>query len=139
MNTRLIEFNVVGDSRGKLVALEECRNIPFSIKRVYYIYDTNEQERGKHAHTKLEQVAVVLSGECEFVLDDGCYKQVMRLDSPTYGLYIGTGIWREMRNFSNNCVLMVLASEYYDEDEYIRDYNEFLNYKRGQNGKKNKF
>lgn len=128
-NYKLLNFSVMGDSRGNLVSLEENRNIPFAIKRVYYIYNTQDKDRGFHAHTRLEQVAVVLSGECEFILDDGRNREVLRLDSPSVGLYIGTGIWREMRNFSANCVIMVIASEYYDENEYIRNYDEFLKFK----------
>ncbi|MDA3967719.1 MULTISPECIES: sugar 3,4-ketoisomerase [Helicobacter] len=128
-NYKLLNFSVMGDLRGNLVSLEENKNIPFCIKRVYYIYNTSDKERGFHAHTRLEQVAVVLSGECEFVLDSGKSREVIKLDTPSVGLYIGIGIWREMRNFSSNCVLMVLASEYYDENEYIRDYDEFLKFK----------
>ncbi|MCI5540257.1 MAG: FdtA/QdtA family cupin domain-containing protein [Campylobacter lanienae] len=126
MNYKILNFNVIGDGRGKLVSLESLKNIPFDIKRVYYIYDTNTEPRGFHAHTKLEQVVVALAGSCEFELDDGKNKEIIKLNSPNIGLYIGVNMWRIMRNFSNDCRLMVLASDYYNESEYIRDYNEFL-------------
>jgi len=119
---RLINFSVIGDSRGSLVSLEGSRNIPFDIKRVYYIYGTKpNQERGKHAHKELQQVIVCLSGSCTIILDDGKKRESIEINRPDVGLYIGKNIWREMKDFSNDCVLMVLANEYYDEKEYIRD------------------
>lgn len=115
------------DSRGSLVSLEGNKNIPFEIKRVYYIYDAKtDMERGKHAHRELEQLIVCLNGSCVFVLDDGKVRESVELDSPNLGLYIGKNTWREIRDFSKDCILMVLANKYYDENEYIRDYNEFL-------------
>ena len=127
MQYKLMNLKVMGDERGKLVALESNRNIPFEIKRVYYIFDTlPEQVRGKHAHKNLEQLIVAIDGACEFVLDDGKERKSIWLNRPDVGLYIGKNIWREMRNFSYGCKLMVIASEYYEEKEYIRDYDEFL-------------
>ncbi|RDU60682.1 sugar 3,4-ketoisomerase [Helicobacter marmotae] len=127
MNYRLLDLAPKADSRGKLVALEGERNIPFSIKRVYYIYDTTPNEvRGKHAHKHLEQVVIAICGACEFVLDNGKKRESIWLNRPDIGLYIGTNIWREMRNFSYGAKLMILASDYYDEGEYIRDYEQFL-------------
>lgn len=128
MNYKLIKMNVFGDERGKLISLEGGGIfIPFDIKRVYYIYDTlPEQDRGMHAHKELEQVIVVMDGACTFVLDDGKNREEVVLNRPDIGLYIGKNIWREMKNFSYGCKLMVLASTHYDESEYIRDYNEFL-------------
>lgn len=126
MNYKILNFNTIGDDRGKLVSLESFKNIPFDIKRVYYIYDTNAQPRGFHAHTRLEQVVVALAGSCEFELDDGKDKEIIRLNSPDMGVYIGVNMWRVMREFSSDCRLVVLASDYYDESEYIRDYDEFL-------------
>lgn len=117
----------MGDNRGKLISLEENKNIPFDIKRVYYIFDTQENMvRGKHSHPHLQQVVVCTSGSCKFSLDNGKNKKIVELDSPEIGLFIGENIWREMYDFSSDCVLMVLANEYYNEDEYIRDYEEFL-------------
>lgn len=127
MNYKLIKMNVFGDERGKLVSLEGGKNIPFDIKRVYYIYDTlPEQDRGMHAHKELEQVIVAMDGACTFVLDDGKNREEVVLNRPDTGLYIGKNMWREMKNFSYGCKLMVLASTHYDENEYIRDYDEFL-------------
>lgn len=127
MNYKLIDMKVFGDERGKLISIESNRNIPFEIKRVYYIYDTlPEQERGKHAHKNLEQIIIAIDGACQFVLDDGKTQETVWLNRPDKGLYIGSGMWREMRHFSYGCKLMILASTYYDENEYIRDYDEFL-------------
>lgn len=120
-------FNVIGDHRGSLIAIEGNKDIPFDIKRVYYIFNTqNGIARGMHAHTKLQQVLICTSGRCKILLDNGETKSVVELDSPAKGLYISQNIWREMYDFSEDCVLMVLASEHYDESEYIRDYSQFL-------------
>ena len=101
--------------------------MPFKIKRVYYIFGTQiEASRGFHAHHNLQQVAICVTGKCRMVLDDGAQRQEAWLDSPTKGLIVGDLVWREMHNFSHDCVLLVLASEHYDENDYIRDYDEFL-------------
>jgi dTDP-4-dehydrorhamnose 3,5-epimerase-like enzyme len=127
MNFSLLNFKKMGDERGQLISLEENKNIPFEIKRVYYIFDTKTNTiRGKHAHPHLQQVVVCVSGSCKFLLDDGKNKKIVELNSPETGLLIGENIWREMYDFSPDCVLMVLANEYYNEEEYIRDYQEFL-------------
>ena len=126
MNYKLIKMNVIGDERGKLVSIEANKNISFDIKRVYYIFDTlPDQERGKHAHKNLEQLIIAIDGACQFVLDDGKNRETVWLNRPDVGLYIGKNIWREMRHFSYGCKRMVLASDYYNEDEYIRDYSVF--------------
>ena len=123
----LIDFKVCGDHSGKLVALEKGEEFPFDIKRVYYIWNSDENVvRGKHAHRALEQVIVCVSGSCDFILDDGTKRETVHLDSPAQGLYLKNNIWREFTNFSADCVVMVLASEHYDEADYIRDYNVFL-------------
>lgn len=127
MNYEIIPMKVMGDGRGKLVAIESNKTIPFNIKRVYYIFDTlPDQDRGRHAHRNLEQLIIAMDGSCEFLLDDGKAQDIVKLNRPDVGLYIGRNMWREMKNFSYGCKLMVLASEHYDENEYIRDYNEFL-------------
>lgn len=127
MNYKLIDMDIHGDNRGKLIAIEGTKNIPFDIKRVYYIYDTiPEEARGFHAHKTLEQLIVAIDGACQFVLDDGKTREKVWLNSPNKALYIGKNMWREMKHFSYGCKLMVLASEYYDEKEYIRSYDEFL-------------
>lgn len=126
--TKLIDFKILGDERGSLVALEEDSSvIPFAVKRVYYMWNTTPgMVRGKHAHYKLKQVLVCVSGSCDIVLDDGRERRTVRLDSPARGLFIDGFIWREMENFSQDAVLMVLASEHYEEADYIRDYDRFL-------------
>ena len=127
MSVNLISFKTLGDERGSLIALEENYNTPFAIKRVYYIFDTKEGiRRGFHAHTDLKQIAICVKGSCTFVLDNGRKKEEIILDSPNQGLLIEGLIWREMYNFSPDCVLLVLASEHYDESDYIRDYDKFL-------------
>jgi len=123
----ILEFKSNGDDRGSLVALESYKNIPFDIKRVYYIFDTKSGVvRGLHAHKELLQVMVCLKGSCRVMLDNGSTKEKVVLDSPNKGLLIDSMMWREMHDFSADCVLMVLANEYYDESDYIRDYDAFL-------------
>lgn len=127
MKPKFIDFQKHGDWRGQLVALEENKNIPFTVKRVYFMYDTLEGAvRGKHSHRHLQQILFCVAGACTVKLDDGKEKVDVRLDRPSRGLLIGPGIWREMYDFTPNAVLMVLASEYYDESDYIRDYDTFL-------------
>lgn len=127
MKINFIPLQKHGDDCGSLVALEEENNIPFSIKRVYYIFDTKEGvRRGFHAHKKLKQVAIAVKGSCRFLLDDGTERIEVVLDNPAQGLLIESCIWREMYDFSSDCVLMVLADCHYDENDYIRDYDDFL-------------
>jgi len=124
---KLVDFKTLGDNRGSLIAIEEGYNAPFDIKRVYYIFDTKEGvERGFHAHKNLKQVCIAVKGSCTFILDDGAKREEIILNNPNQGLYIENLIWREMKNFSPDCVLLVLASEHYDESDYIRDYDKFL-------------
>jgi dTDP-4-dehydrorhamnose 3,5-epimerase-like enzyme len=124
---KTVSFKPLGDERGSLVALEGNKSIPFNIKRVYYIFDTKEGVcRGFHAHKKLKQVAVCVTGSCRFILDNGLSKEEVILNSPTIGLVIEEMVWREMYDFTPDCVLMVLANQYYDECDYIRDYQEFI-------------
>ena len=124
---KTVSFKPLGDERGSLVALEGSKSVPFDIKRVYYIFDTKEGvSRGFHAHLNLKQVVVCVKGSCRFVLDNGMQKEEIILDDATKGLLIEDLIWREMYDFSPDCVLMVLASEYYDESDYIREYDDFL-------------
>ncbi len=126
-NYELVNFKTLGDERGSLIAIEEGYNAPFDIKRVYYIFDTKEGvERGFHAHINLKQIAIVVKGACTFVLDDGSVREEIRLYNPNQGLYIEGLIWREMKDFTPDCVLVVIASEHYDEIDYIRDYDKFL-------------
>ena len=127
MEIKLIQLQSHGDDRGSLVSLEEQKNIPFPIKRVYYMFDTKDKvRRGFHAHKKLKQLAIVLKGSCRFLLDDGKEKIKMLLDNPAQGLYIESFVWREMFDFSEDCVLVVLADAFYDEEDYVRNYEEFI-------------
>lgn len=127
MQTIKYTFQPHGDDRGQLVSLEEFNDIPFRIKRVYYMYDTvSDAVRGKHAHKSLEQILICIHGSCKIRLDDGTDVKVVPLERPYEGLYIASNIWREMYDFSPDAVLMVLASEVYDESDYIRDYDRFL-------------
>lgn len=122
-----LDFPPLGDSRGSLVALEADITVPFTIKRVYYIFNTKQGiARGFHAHKNLKQIAVCVTGKCRIIFDDGKSREEVWLKSPTKGIYIDSLVWREMHDFSKDCVLLVLASEHYDEADYIRDYDEFL-------------
>lgn len=123
----LAELRVIGDERGSLIALEQGQNIPFAIKRAYYIFGTQpDVNRGFHAHRRLEQMAICVSGRCKMIIDDGETRQAIWLDSSSKALIIRNMIWREMQEFSQDCVLMVFASEHYDESDYIRNYDQFI-------------
>ncbi|MDL5167690.1 FdtA/QdtA family cupin domain-containing protein [Proteus faecis] len=123
---KIINFKILGDNRGSLISLEKNIDIPFEIKRIYYIFDTkNNVSRGYHAHKKLEQIIICVKGSCKFILDNGFQKEEVTLNTPDIGLHIKNNIWREMHDFSQDCVLIVIASEHYDESDYIRDYDTF--------------
>ena len=120
-------FQEHGDERGQLIALEESKEIPFTIKRVYYMYDTGEGvRRGFHSHRTLEQILICIHGSCRIMLDNGREKEDILLDKPYEGIYVGPDIWREMYDFSPDAVLLVLASQLYDENDYIRSYQQFI-------------
>lgn len=122
-------FQEHGDSRGKLVAIEGGKDIPFQIQRVYYIFgNENNVRRGFHAHKALQQYLICIHGHCKVLLDNGSEKESVELGDPAEGLYIGPSTWREMYDFSDDTVLMVLASMHYEESDYIRDYKEFIDY-----------
>lgn len=126
MDISMINFKMLGDERGHLISIESNESIPFDIKRVYYIYETKAGvERGFHAHKALNQVAIALSGSCEMEFDDGTETKAIQLNSREEGVYIRPGLWRVMRNFSEDCVLAVFVDAHYDEDDYIRDYDDF--------------
>ena len=117
------------EGRGKLSVIEKSI-IPFEIKRVYYLYDVpSDAFRGGHAHKNLDQFMIALSGSFEVKIDDGSNNKKVMLNKPNKGLFIPSGIWREMDNFSAGAVCLVLASEFFDESDYFRDYNSFLDYK----------
>ncbi len=124
------------DSRGNLSFIEEYEHIPFKIERTYWIYDVpGGQSRGGHAFKEQQELIVALSGSFDIVVDDGKTKQAFSLNRSYYGLYIPAGLWRQMQNFSTNSLAMVLSSTHYSEDDYIRDYNEFLSYKENNESK----
>lgn len=128
----LIDLHVMGDSRGSLIALERGRDVPFDVARVYYVFGTQPGvDRGFHAHLKLRQLAVAVSGGCTMVVDDGTTRAEVRLERPDVGLTIGPMVWREMRDFTSDCVLLVLADAPDDEADYIRDYPQFNRQARG--------
>lgn len=137
MNINELKFQPHGDERGQLIAIEQLKDIPFEIKRVYYMYDTTEGvTRGYHAHKNLQQVLICVHGSCKIRLDNGTEKEVVTLDKPNEGLYVSNNMWREMFDFSPDAVLLVLASELYDESDYIRDYNEFLAFVNGDSNER---
>jgi dTDP-4-dehydrorhamnose 3,5-epimerase-like enzyme len=135
MNSTVYNCNVIllpkiHNRAGNLTALENNKNIPFEIKRVYYLYDVpGGEDRGGHAHQELQQFIVAVSGSFDVLLDDGINKKIIHLDRPYIGLHIVPGIWRELLNFSSGTICVVLASEKYQENDYIRDYNDFINTK----------
>jgi dTDP-4-dehydrorhamnose 3,5-epimerase-like enzyme len=129
MEYKKLDFKICGDERGSLISLEENKNIPFEIKRVYYIFDTKEGvKRGFHAHKNLEQVIICINGSCNITLDDGKEKIDIKLKNRNEGIYLKKTIWREMYNFSEDCILLVLANEFYDEKDYLKNYEEFINF-----------
>lgn len=124
---KLIQLPKISDPRGNLSIIEGQRNVPFDIKRVYYLYDVpGGSDRGSHAHKALHQFVIAMSGSFDVVLDDGRDKKRFHLNRSYYGLYVCPLMWRYLDNFSSGAVCMVLASSYYDEHDYIRDYDRFL-------------
>ena len=127
----IINLPKICDPRGNLTVAEECKNVPFDIKRAYWTYDVpGGESRGGHAHKKLKQLLIALSGSFTVTLDDGTEKKTFLLNHPYQGLVIETGIWRTLDDFSSGAVCLVLASEVYEPEDYIYDYDEFLKYKR---------
>ena len=123
-----IELPNLGDDRGSLMVLESNKNVPFKVKRIYYILDAKpDVPRGFHAHKELMQLAFCIKGSCNMIMDNGIEKQQVRIDKSNIGLMIPPMVWHEMHDFSDDCVLLVLASEHYDEADYIRNYDEFIN------------
>jgi len=126
---RIIELPKIHDPRGNLTFIEGGDHIPFDIQRVYYLYDVpGGSERGGHAHKNLEQLIIAMSGSFDVVLNDGYEEKRFHLNRSYYGLYVNTMVWRELDNFSSGSVSMVLASNKYTEDDYIRDYQGFLSH-----------
>jgi hypothetical protein len=126
----LIELNKNHNLQGNITSVNNGIEVPFNIKRVYYLYDIpGGEERGAHAHKDLEQLIIAASGSFDLVLDDGKTKRTFHLNRPYLGVYMPPGLWRELNNFSSGSICLVLASHEYDEGDYIREYKTFLNYK----------
>lgn len=126
---KILSFTSIADNRGALIPIEQLKDVPFDIKRIYYMFDTKlDVVRGKHSHKYLEQVLICVNGSCKIMLDDGYKKEIIKLYDKNIGLYIGPNVWHEMFEFTKDTVLLVLASDYYNEAEYIRNYEKFLKY-----------
>jgi len=126
-DSEIIQFPRIQDHRGNLTFVENSRQIPFDIKRVYYLYDVpGGSSRAAHGHKNLRQIMIAMSGSFDVTLDDGFEKKKYHLNRSYFGLYIPSMIWRDLDNFSSGAVSMVLASEYYDESDYYRNYDDFI-------------
>lgn len=136
---RIIDLRKISDPRGNLTPIESKYDVPFDIKRIYYLYDVpGGESRGAHAHKELFQLIIAANGSFSVTLDDGAKKKTYTLNRSYYGLLIVPGIWRDLDDFSSGAVLLCLASEHYDATDYIRNYNEFLNYKKTADHPQNK-
>jgi dTDP-4-dehydrorhamnose 3,5-epimerase-like enzyme len=130
VNARIINLPKIEDPRGNLSFVEENNHIPFKIERTYWIYDVpGGQVRGGHAFKEQDEFIIALSGSIDVIIDDGKTKQVFSLNRSYYGLYVPKGLWRQMDNFSTNSLAVVLASTPYNENDYIRNYNDFVKYR----------
>lgn len=124
---RIIDLPRITDPRGNLSFIEGEKHVPFEIKRVYYLYDVpGGADRGGHSHKELEQLIIAISGSFDIIIDDGFEKKQFQMNRSYYGLYVSPMIWREITNFSSGSVCIVLASTIYEESDYIRDYDQFL-------------
>jgi hypothetical protein len=126
----IIHFPKIHNRAGNITPVQNNIEIPFAVKRVYYLYDIpGGESRGAHAHKTLEQVVIAASGSFDITIDDGRNKKTVHLNRPYFGLHIRNGMWRDISNFSSGAICLVLASGLYNPNDYIRDYNEFLNFK----------
>jgi len=129
----IVDLSKINSDAGNITVLENKQNIPFEVKRIYYLYDVPMgSERGGHSHYDLQQYVIAVSGSFTFVLDDGKKKREVFLNNPTKALHIKSNIWREMKDFSSGSVCLVLASHIYNEDDYIREYDDFLSFVNGK-------
>jgi hypothetical protein len=130
-NCNVITLPKIHNRAGNITALNNSIDLPFDICRVYYLYDIPGGElRGGHAHKELQQLIIAVSGSFDITLDDGLNKKTVSLNRPYYGLHVLPGIWRELNNFSSGAICLVLASHKFDENDYIRDYSQFINWKK---------
>lgn len=128
-NCRIIELPKIQNRAGNITALENLNDIPFEVKRVYYLYDIpGGEDRGGHAHKNLQQFIISVSGAFDVLIDDGTNQKVFRLDRPFFALHIVPGIWRELLNFSSGAICLVIASDIYNESDYIRYYQKYLKF-----------
>lgn len=128
---KLLHIDQIGDRRGHISVVENHTQVPFAVKRVYYLYDVpSGEERGGHAHKDLQQLIVAASGSFDVIVNDGYAQKTFTLNRPNLGLYFPPGLWREINNFSSGAICLVLASHPYTEDDYLRDFDEFLRYKQ---------
>lgn len=126
-NCKIVNFNEITDHRGKMIPIEYPKQLEFPLKRIYYIFDVKDGvRRGYHSHNDLEQILIAVHGKVKVLIKTPYEEEIVELDSPNKGLYIGPMIWREMFDFENEAVLVVLASREYDENDYIRDWNDYL-------------
>jgi dTDP-4-dehydrorhamnose 3,5-epimerase-like enzyme len=133
LNCNVIELPKIHNRSGNITSLDNLLHIPFNVKRIYYLYDVPGGEtRGGHAHLELHQLIVAASGSFDVTVDDGKMKKTITLNRPNYGLIITPGIWRDLLNFSSGSICLVLASEKYSEDDYIRNYSDFIINKNGK-------
>ncbi len=130
---KIIDLPKIIDIRGNLTFIESCNHIPFEIKRIYYLYDVpGGESRGGHAHRNLQQFIIAVSGSFDVVVNDGFNKKIFSLNRSYYGLYLSSMIWRELENFSSGSVCLVLASKFYEEEDYVRDFKKFTNLVRNE-------
>jgi hypothetical protein len=129
-NCTVVELTKIHNPAGNITIIQNGNNQPFNVKRIYYLYDVpGGAERGGHAHKALYQLIVAASGSFDVILDDSIYKKIIQLNRPNYGLLVVPGIWREIVNFSSGAICLVLASQKFEAEDYLREYNEFLKWK----------
>jgi len=129
----ILPLSKIHNRAGNITVIEGSKNVPFDVKRLYYLYDIpGGEDRGGHAHKELHQLIVAASGSFDVMLDDGINKKVVTLNRPDYGLFVIPGIWRELMEFSSGAICLVLASDIYREEDYLRTYLEYINFKRDE-------